>query len=90
MIAMSGKLIFASAVVVASLLQARMGFAEDAPSPHKGPWPIHNGRNYQPTELELRALHRADVTTDQARKIDQLYDQLLSEQPRDRRSVSSR
>jgi hypothetical protein len=26
--------------------------AEGAPPLHSGPWPIHNGRNYQPTEDE--------------------------------------
>jgi hypothetical protein len=34
--------------------------------------------NYQPTEQELRALHQEDVTPDQAREIDRLYDQLLA------------
>ena len=52
--------------------------AEGAPPLHSGPWPIHNGRNYQPTEDELRALHLEDVTPDQAREIDRLYDQLLT------------
>ena len=52
--------------------------AEGSPPPHSGPWPIHNGRNYQPTEDELRALHLQDVTRDQAREIDRLYDQLLA------------
>jgi hypothetical protein len=52
--------------------------AEGAPPLHSGPWPIHNGRNYQPTEDELRALHLEDVTPDQAREIDRLYDQLLA------------
>jgi hypothetical protein len=40
--------------------------------------PIYNGFNHQPTQNELGALHRQDVTPDQANKIDQLYDQLLS------------
>ncbi|MCP3475112.1 hypothetical protein NLM33_32840 [Bradyrhizobium sp. CCGUVB1N3] len=35
-------------------------------------------RNYQPTEDELRALHLKDVSPDQAREIDRLYDQLLA------------
>jgi hypothetical protein len=52
--------------------------AEIAPSLHSGPWPIHNGRNYQPTGDELRALHLEDVTPEQAREIDRLYDQLLA------------
>jgi hypothetical protein len=64
--------------------------AEGAPPPHSGPWPIHNGRNYQPTEDELRALHLEDVTPDQAREIDRLYDQLLagSEEVRNRHPTS--
>ena len=52
--------------------------AEIAPPLHSGPWPIHNGRNYQPTVNELRTLHLEDVTPDQAREIDRLYDQLLA------------
>ena len=52
--------------------------AEGPPPLHKGPWPIRNGLNYQPTEQELRALHQEDVTPDQAREIDRLYDQLLA------------
>jgi hypothetical protein len=57
---------------------------------HSEPWPIHNGRNYQPTEDELKALNLEDVTPDQAREIDRLYDQLLagSEKVRDRHPAS--
>jgi hypothetical protein len=64
--------------------------AEGAPPLHSGPWPIHNGRNYQPTEDELRALHLEDVTPDQAREIDRLYDRLLagSEKVRNRHPTS--
>jgi hypothetical protein len=47
--------------------------AEGVPPLHGGP-----GRNYQPTEHELRALHQDDVTRDHAREIDRLYDQLLA------------
>jgi len=66
--------------------------AERAPPLHSGPWPIHNGRNYQPTEDELRALHLEDVTSDQAHEIDRLYDQLLagSEQVRNRHPTPKR
>jgi Spy/CpxP family protein refolding chaperone len=53
--------------------------AEGTPPLHRGPWPIHDGRNFQPTENELRALRLEDVTRDQARTIDQLYDQLLAD-----------
>ena len=52
--------------------------AEGVPPLHRGPWPIRDGHNYQPTEHELRALHQDDVTLDQAREIDRLYDQLLA------------
>ena len=89
---MSRKIVFGVALALASLLLANIGYAEDSPPLHKRPWPIHNGHNYQPTEHELRALHLEDVTPDQAREIDQLYDQLLasSEKDRDRRPGSDR
>ena len=88
---MSNKVVVAGALILASLLPANVGFAEDAAPFHRGAWPIHNGRNYQPTENELRALQRQDVTPDEAREIDRLYDQLLSgtEAGRRRHSASS-
>ena len=75
---MPRKIVFGVALVLASLLLANIGSAEDSPPLHKGPWPIRNGHNYQPTEYELRALHLKDVTPDQARKVDRLYDQFLT------------
>jgi hypothetical protein len=30
---------------------------ESIPPLHRGAWPIHSGRNVQPTENDLRALH---------------------------------
>lgn len=86
---MSGKIVFGVALALSSLLLASVGSAEESPPVHKGPWPIRNGRNYQPTEHELRALHLEDVTPDQAREIDRLYDQLLasSEKARNRHSA---
>jgi hypothetical protein len=57
---------------------ALAGSVDGAQPLHDGPWPIHDGRNYQPTEDELKALHLEDVTPDQARQIDRLYDQLLA------------
>jgi hypothetical protein len=42
---------------------------------------LHNGRNTQPTENELRSLHLRDVTPDQAREIDRLYSELLAAHP---------
>ena len=87
---MSSKVAIGSALVIAPLLLAKIGFAADAQPLHKGPWPIHNGRNHQPTKAELRALHLEDVTPDQARVIDRLYDQLLasSEKSRNRPPAS--
>jgi hypothetical protein len=75
---MSSKILFVVALALVSLLLANIGSAADAPPLHKGPWPIRNGRNYQPTEHELRASLLEDVTPDQAREIDRLYNQLLA------------
>ena len=75
---MSSKIVFGVALALASLSLANVGYAEEALPLHKGPWPIRNGHNYQPTERELKALHLRDVTPDQAQEIDRLYDQLLA------------
>lgn len=75
---MSGKVVFACALVAALSFLVQRGLAQDASSFHRGPWPIHNGFNHQPTQNELRALHHQDVTPDEAREIDRLSDQLLS------------
>jgi hypothetical protein len=73
---MSRSVVFGGTLVVASLLLTNIGFAEEASPIHN--WPIHDGHNYQPTQHELRALHLENVTPDQAREVDRLYDQLLS------------
>jgi hypothetical protein len=78
---MSSRTIFGAALVVSSLFLANVGYAEQFPPVHKGPWPIRNGHNYQPTENELRSWHLQDVTPDQAREIDRLYSELLAERP---------
>ena len=78
---MTSKTIFGAALVVSSLLLANVAYAEQAAPVHKGPWPIRNGRNYQPTENELRSSHLRDVTPNEAREIDRLYDQLLGVRP---------
>ncbi len=73
------EVILALALALSLLLPASGASAEGAPpSRHEGPWPIHNGHNIQPTEHELRALHLEDVTPEQAREIDRLYDELLA------------
>ena len=68
---MSRKIVFGVALALASLLLANIGSAEDSPLLHKGPWPIRNGHNYQPTEHALRALHwRMSRPIRRARSID--------------------
>ena len=78
---MSSKTLFGIVLVVSSLLLANVGYSEEALPAHKGPWPIRNGHNYQPTENELRSSHIQDVTPNEARVIDRLYDQLLAANP---------
>jgi hypothetical protein len=73
---MSSKIVFGVALALASSLPANIGSAQGAL--HRGPWPIRDGRNYQPTERALRALHQEDVTPDEACEIDRLYYQLLA------------
>jgi hypothetical protein len=87
---MASKMVCGFALALASLLLTKIGSAEEASSLRKGPWPIHNGHNFQPTERELKGLHREDVTPDQEREIDRLYDQLLtnSHEVRDRHPAS--
>ena len=80
---MSSKIVVGIALALASLVLANIGSAEESPPLHKGPWPIRNGHNYQPTEHELKALHLEDVTPDQALEIDRLYDRLLASSEKD-------
>jgi hypothetical protein len=82
---MTSKTVFAAAAVLLSLLLVSMGSAEDALSVRERSWPIRDGHNLQPTERELRALNQQDVTPDQAREIDRLYNQLLAEDEKARK-----
>jgi hypothetical protein len=75
---MSNKALFALSLVGALSFLAEPGLAQNASSLRRGPWPIQNGFNRQPTQSELRALHDQDVTSGQAREIDRLYDELMS------------
>ena len=84
---MTGKIAYA--VALASLLLAGSGSAEDAGSLRKGSWPIRNGHNYQPTARELRSMERQDVTPDQAREIDRLYDELMANSAKFRKRHST-
>ena len=68
---MSHKTLLALILAGALFFLPQRGVAEDAPT-HQGSWPVQNGFNRQPTGNDQ------DVTSDQAREIDRLYDQLLS------------
>jgi hypothetical protein len=76
---MSNRVVFVSALIAALSFLVQPGVAQDSPLFHRGPWPIHDGFNHQPTWNELRALNHQDVTPDAARVIDRLYDQLRSD-----------
>ena len=76
---MSNKVVSVSALIAALSFLVQPGVAQDSPLFHRGPWPIHDGFNHQPTWNELRALNHQDVTPDAARVIDRLYDQLRSD-----------
>jgi hypothetical protein len=75
---MSQRTLFAFTLVGALSSLAEPGIAQNASSLHRGPWPIQNGFNRQPTQYELKALHDQDVTSGQAREIDRLYNELMS------------
>jgi Spy/CpxP family protein refolding chaperone len=56
--------------------------SKDAPPPHPGPWPIYDWRNHQPTRRQLHIMHMHDLTPNEAREVDRLYDQLESSSAR--------
>jgi len=59
------------------MLPASRGCAQDAALIHPGPWPIRNWHNYQPRQDQLDALHKSDLTPNEAREVDRLYEQLM-------------
>jgi hypothetical protein len=75
---MSGRLATVCAFGAALSSLGLSGFAKDAPLPHPGPWPIYDWRNHQPTRRQLHAMHMHDLTPNEAREVDRLYDQLES------------
>jgi hypothetical protein len=74
---MSHRSLFALAVIGTLSFLTQPGSAQEKPSLH-GSWPIQNGFNRQPTRNELRALHEQDVSPTDAREIDRLYEELMT------------
>ena len=74
---MSHKTLVLSALVGALLFLAKPGNAQEAGSIYPS-WPIQNGVKHQPTQSELNALHDQDVTANDAREVDRLYNELMS------------
>jgi len=72
------KLFIACASGVSLSLLATFGFAQNQPLVHQDDWPISNWHDHQPTQDELNALHRRDVTPNEAQEVDRLYNQLES------------
>jgi len=59
------------------LYMVSLGRAEEVKSlPHPGPWPIQHGHNLQPREDQLRAMQRQDLTPQESREVDRLYERL--------------
>ena len=74
---MSLRTLLAMAVIGTLSFLAQPGSAQEKPSLHES-WPIQNGFNRQPTRNELRALHEQDVSPTDAREIDRLYEELMT------------
>jgi hypothetical protein len=73
---MSHKTLMIFALLGALSFAAQQAIGEDSSSVHEGEWPIANGVKHQPTRNDLGGGH--EVTQDQAREVDRLYDQLVS------------
>jgi hypothetical protein len=52
--------------------------ARDSAPIHPGPWPIWHWHNHQPRRDQLRAMHKRDLTSEEAREVDRLYWELES------------
>ena len=74
---MSYKTLFALPLIGLLSFLAQPGIAQERPALGRA-WPIQNGVKHQPTQSELRALHEQDVPPNDAREIDQLYNELMS------------
>ena len=76
------RIAFACALAAALFFLGTPGFGEGAHLPHHGAWPIYDWRDHQPTQDQLYALHLHDVTPNEAREVDRLYNQLESSSTR--------
>jgi len=70
----------AFALAAALFFLGTPGFGEGLA--HHGAWPIYDWRDHQPTQDQLNALHSHDVTPNEAREVDRLYNQLESSSTR--------
>jgi hypothetical protein len=67
---------YAQAAVQQTAAQRQATAQRAAAQRHSGPGPIWQWRNHQPREDQLKALHKNDLTPDEAAVVDQLYEQL--------------
>jgi hypothetical protein len=74
---MSRGIHLALAVIGTLSFLAQPGNAQEKPSLHQS-WPIQNEFNRQPTRNELRALHEQDLPPSDARELDRLYDEFMT------------
>jgi hypothetical protein len=74
---MLNKPVITSAIIVlaaALLAPASPGYAQSSAPHHMGP--IWHWRNHQPRQDQLKALHKKDLTAEEAGIVDRLYWQL--------------
>ena len=71
------KTLLALALVGPLSFLAQPGIAQENPSLREA-GPIQNGVKHQPTQNDLKALHEQDISPNDAREIDRLYDELMS------------
>jgi hypothetical protein len=76
------RIVLACTLVAALSFVGTPGFGQNARLPHYGAWPIYDWHDHQPTQDQLNTLHLRDVTPNQAREVDRLYNELESSSSR--------